>query len=262
MNEYEMLENIQAAIVKLLATNPEGKGLHLIGGFRLRIADDSPRVSMDVDYHTEEDFEGKQKDLISLFKRELLPLVKDLYGYEGTVLEAYGPDAETDLVKTVMLSFFVKDFDYSRIEIPVDITRIEVFDEPEPRTINSDVCMTRSDCDIIESKVIALVSSVFVRDRDMVDIFLYESFLAKDSSARIAKKLANLSIDQATLSKRIQKLISLRKVRIDGVQRVIDEQLEKVSADTIADGGGATAVYERVMTILRDKVKLIKDDSQ
>lgn len=256
----EMREKIQREVVKLLATRPEGKGLHLIGGCRFRMADDSPRVSMDIDYHTEESFEEKQKVLISLFEQELLPLVKGLYGYDGSVGEAYGPDAETDLVKTVSLAFFIKDFAFSRIELPVDITEIEVLDGPEARTINQVVCMTRSDCDIIESKVLALIGSAFVRDRDIVDIFLFESLLAKDSPARIAEKLKRMSLDAATVSRRMHELINQRDTHIKAIQRIIDEQLERVQAETIAAGGGAAIVFDRTLKVLTEKLKLLQDD--
>jgi hypothetical protein len=261
-NMSETREAIQREVVRLLAVSPAGKGLHLIGGCRFRMADNSPRASVDVDYHTEADFEDKQNELIHFFKQELLPIVKDVYGYEGSVSAASGPDADTDLVKTVNLAFFIKDFAYSRIELPVDITRIEVLDDPEARTINQVVCMTRSDCDIIESKVIALVGSTFIRDRDIVDIFLFESLLSEDSPARIAKKLKNMSLRASTVSERIHKMIQQRDVRIKAIQRIIDEQLERVQAETIAEGGGAAMVFDRVLKVMTDRLKLLKDGPQ
>ena len=167
--------------------------------------------------------------------------------------------ADTDLVKTINLAFFIKDFAYSRIELPVDITSIEVLDAPEARTINQVVCMTRSDYDIIESKVIALVDSTFIRDRDIVDIFLFESLLPKDSPDRIAKKLKNMSLRASTVSERIHKMIQLRDVRIKSIQRIIDEQLERVQAETIAEGGGAAMVFDRVLKVITERLKLLKD---
>ena len=119
--------------------------------------------------------------------------------------------------------------------------------------------MTRSDCDMIESKVIALVSSVFIRDRDIVDIFLFESFFTKDSPGRIARKLKNMSLGVSTVSKRIHELIQQRDVRIKAIQRIIDEQVERAQAETIAAGGGAAIVFDRTVKVVTERMKLLQD---
>ena len=54
-NSGDMREEIQRMIVKMIATNPEGRNLHLIGGYRFRLLDNSPRMSKDIDYHSLED---------------------------------------------------------------------------------------------------------------------------------------------------------------------------------------------------------------
>lgn len=257
MNSAELLEEIQRMIVKMLATSPEGRNLHLIGGYRLRLFDNSPRRSKDIDYHSSDDLEQKRDEVISLLERKLLPEVKERFGYDGTVAPARGPDADTALVKTADLAFYIKDFPYSRIEIPVDITAIETLDEPTPRTTGGVVCLTRSDQDIIESKVIAVLNSTHVRDRDIVDIFLFEDKFARNSDERIAKKLANFPLDKSTIAKRIQGLLDARDVRIRGIAQVIETQLDRQAADNINSGGGATAVFTHVITILTRKLKLM-----
>ncbi len=260
MNSKELREEIQKMIVKILATSPEGRNLHLIGGFRFRLFDKSPRVSMDIDYHSSENLEEKRNEVISLFRQKLLPQVKERFGYDGTVAPAHGPDAGTPLVKIIDLAFYIKDFAYSRIEIPVDIMTIEALDEPIPRTTDGVVCLTRSDHDIIESKVIAILNSTFIRDRDMVDIFLFEDKFAPNSAERIAQKLAKLSLNRSIITKRIQELLDLKDVRIRGIAQVIDDQLDSQAADNINRGGGANAVYSHVMKILTGNLRLVEDN--
>lgn len=255
-NSENVIEDIQRMIVKTLATNPEGRNLHLIGGYRFRLFDNSPRISKDIDYHSSEDLEEKRNKVISLFKQKLLPQVKEKFRYDGSVAPAQGPDSDTPLVKTINLAFYIKDFAYSRIEIPVDILTIETLDEPIPRTADGVVFLTRTDQDIIESKVIAVLNSTFVRGRDIVDIFLFEDKLAPDSAERIAKKLTHLGMDSFMITKQIQRLIDAGKVHTRGISEIIETQLDPQAADNINRGGGANAVFDHVMTILTDKLNL------
>ena len=255
-----ILEKIQKMIVKMLATSREGRNLHLIGGYRFRLLDNSPRLSMDVDYHSPEDLEEKRDGLISLFRQKLLQQVKEQLGYDGNVGPAKGPDAGTSLVKTVDIAFYIEDFANSRIEIPVDILKIEALDEPVPRTTDGVVYLTRSDVDIIESKVITVINGVYVRERDMVDIFLFEDKFAENSPERIARKLTKLGINSSMVTKRINKLLDAKDVRISGIAEIIEDQLDPEAADNINRGGGAKAVFTRVMEILTDNLKLIKGD--
>ncbi len=53
MNVVRMdtIEQIQRIIAGMVASNPSGRNLLLIGGFRYRFLDHSVRVSDDIDYH-------------------------------------------------------------------------------------------------------------------------------------------------------------------------------------------------------------------
>ena len=46
-------DRLQRVIARLVATNPAGVNLLLIGGFRYRLLDNSQRFSVDIDYHWE-----------------------------------------------------------------------------------------------------------------------------------------------------------------------------------------------------------------
>lgn len=52
----QVIETIQKMTARIVATSPVGYKLCLIGGFRYRLLDRSVRMSMDIDYHWEEDF--------------------------------------------------------------------------------------------------------------------------------------------------------------------------------------------------------------
>jgi len=255
-----LIEKIQKRIVKKIALNLAGTNLCLIGGYRLRLLDNSPRISMDLDYHSSEDLEKKRDEVITLLENKLLPEIHKDFGYEGTVAPARGPDKDSALLKTIDLAFFIKDFAYSRIEICIDIITMRVLDKPVSRTTDGVVYLTVSDQDIIEGKVIALLDSLYVRDRDIIDIFLFEDKFADDSANRIAAKLTTLSLDRSTIAKRIQTLYDARDVHINSIEAIIDNQLDSSAAENIKRGGGASAIFDHVMVILKQKLKLVLDN--
>ena len=127
-------EQIQGKVAHLVATLPVGVGLCLIGGFRYRLLDRGVRRSVDIDYHWEGDLEVKQRELIDLFDRRLLPDVRRQLGLEGSVAAARGAAAESTAVAIVDLAFWQLHSTIGRIEIPVEITRIECADPPAART--------------------------------------------------------------------------------------------------------------------------------
>ncbi|MEJ2744609.1 MAG: hypothetical protein P8123_02830 [bacterium] len=173
----EITYKIQRLIVRLLATNPAGNHLCMIGGFRYQFLDESARRSQDVDYHWEGDLDRKQKELISLFERKLIPEVMKSCGYDGTIFPASGPDGDSPFVKIVKTAFFQPNVADSRIEIPVEITRIVCLDEPIVRTVDGVVYLSVSDADMIESKVICLFNRLWIGWRVFIDIFLFQNQL-------------------------------------------------------------------------------------
>jgi hypothetical protein len=255
-DKANILEDIQQLIAATLATSPAGYNLCLIGGFRFRLLDNSARSSIDVDYHWEKNLEEKQKEVISLLRRNLLSEVKHKFGYDGTVTPATVSNADSPLTKQVDLSFYRKDVPYSRIEITVDITRIECLDSPIVRTKGGVVYLTASDEDIIESKVISLFNRIYIQERDMVDIFLFADKLSSDSAGRIAKKFARISLDQSGVSDRLKKIIANRDYHIRNIEEVIDNQVDPLVADRIREAGGAAMVFEHVLKALKHQMKL------
>jgi hypothetical protein len=252
-------ENIQRLAARTVATNPAGRGLFLIGGFRFQLLDDSPRLSVDLDYHWEKDLDEKQKEIVSLLRRKLLPEVKERLGYDGTVAPATGRNADSPMVRIVKLVFYRSDVPHSGIEINVDITRIECLDKPIVRTKGGVVYLTASDEDMIESKVISLFNRTYIQDRDLVDIFLFGDLLTSNSASRIAQKLARISLDRSDVSDRLKKIVGARDYHIRNIAEVIDTQLDSQVADRIREGGGAAMVFEHVLNVLHHRLKLRPD---
>ena len=106
-------------VARLLATNPAGHGLCLIGGFRYRLLDQSARQSRDLDYHWEGDLAAKQAELVSVFKRRLLPQVKSRLAYEGEVRTATGPEGDSPSVRIVELAFWPSNGPGGRVSLEV-----------------------------------------------------------------------------------------------------------------------------------------------
>ncbi len=127
-------EQIQTMTAKLLATQPAGYQLCLIGGFRYRLLDASCRASIDLDYHWEGDLDRKQAEITAMLRKRLLPEVQWRTGYDGTIRPASGPDAQSPAVRSVEMAFYRASEPGSRIEIPLEITRIARLDPPAGRT--------------------------------------------------------------------------------------------------------------------------------
>ena len=178
-------DRLQRVIARLVATNPAGVNLLLIGGFRYRLLDNSQRFSVDIDYHWEGNLDEKQRELLRLCRRVIVGEIRRELGYEGSVSLGTGPDADSPNARFVDLRFWKGDL---TIEIPLEVTRIVCLDPPTIRTAGGTVHPTPSDADLIESKIIAVLNRVFLQHRDLVDIFFYGDELRPDSAARIERK--------------------------------------------------------------------------
>lgn len=243
-------EKIQRRVAHLVATLPVGVGLCLIGGFRYRLLDHGIRRSVDIDYHWEGDLEAKQRELIDLFGRRLLPDVRRQLGLEGSVAAARGAAAESTAVAIVELAFWQLGSTLGRIEIPVEITRIECADPPVARTADGVVYRTASNADMLESKVIAVVGRPFVEHRDLVDLYLFASQAAPDAPARLRRKLDRLGINPATVRRRLDDFEQSAARHAVAIDAVINGQIDSASAATLAEAGGGKAVLERARDLL------------
>lgn len=246
----QVIETIQKMIARIVATSPVGYKLCLIGGFRYRLLDQSARMSTDIDYHWEDDLIGKQNELAAVFQRKLIPEIKRQLGYDGTVLEATGPEADSPAVRIINLAFWKPGVTYSRIEIPVEITRILCHDKMIVRTAAGVVYPTASDADMIESKIIGVFNRRIIQHRDLLDIFLFTSQLIPDSPARIIKKLAQLGIEKKDVQSRLNDLEKSFSYHIKAIDQVIDSQFEPESAANLKAAGGGEMILKEVARIL------------
>ena len=250
-SKYDTIEEIQRLVVRTLAVNPAGHNLFLIGGFRYRFLNGSVRRSVDIDYHWEGDLAEKQREVVSLFRRKLLPEVKRQLGYSGDIFPGREPGEESEEVRTVELAFYREGVAYSRIEIPVDITVTARLDLPEVRTEAGVVYPTLSDADLVENKVLAAVSRIYPQARDFIDIFLFQSSLRGDAPRRIAEKMKELSLAPATVERKLKMLEENSVVYVKGLERVIEEQIDPAPAQNLKAAGGAATVFGSVLIILR-----------
>jgi hypothetical protein len=237
-------------VARVVATHPAGRNLALIGGFRYRFLDNSVRTSDDIDYHWSGDLEQKQEELVKLFNRVLLPEVRRRVGYDGSAAPLHGPDADSPAVSTVNLAFWGAGVEQSRIEIPVEITRLICADPVTVRTAQGTIHATASDADMIEGKIVAIVNRVTLRHRDIVDLYLFRDSLLTDSRQRLQSKLETLGITAAVVARRLSDLQQHRAYHARATQAVIDTQLETVAADQLNDCGGGELVLSSAMEVL------------
>lgn len=245
-----LTEALQELVARLVATSPVGEGLRLVGGLRYRLLDGSCRSSVDIDYHWEGDLERKRDEILGVVRKKLLPEVKRRLGYDGRAEPLAGPDADSPTVKTIVLAFFQLERPGSRIELPVEITRIACLDPPVVRTVRGTVYLTASDADLVESKVIALLQRVFVQDRDILDLFLFRDALLPEAGARLERKLSMLSIERESVERRLLALREHLDVSARGVDAVIREQVDGPAAENLRLAGGGRMVAETVIRLV------------
>lgn len=249
-------EAIQRLAVQVLATNPAGEGLCLIGGFRYRLLDGSCRRSLDLDYHWPGDLAEKQAEIVLVLRKKLLPLVRERMGYDGSVNPATGPDADSPGVKTVEVAAWQKKGPLGRITIPVDITRIPCADKPVARTVDGVVYLSASDADMVESKVVALFLRPHLAERDVVDLFLFRDKLQSDSPARVRKKLSQLSMPEERVAEMLMKMAGDREYHVRNIEALVKEQVEPSAAANIRTAGGGAMVFDQVMDLLKGRLRV------
>jgi hypothetical protein len=239
------LERIQRLVARTIATHPAGHNLLLIGGFRYRLLDQSARLSLDIDYHWAGDLPAKQEELVALCRRRILPLVRRQLGYQGVARAATGPGTDSVAARLVDLAFGKPDVAMSRIEIPLEVTRVQHVDPVTVRTSGGVVYPTLTEADLIEAKAIAVVNRVHLAHRDLVDLFLFGDCFLSDSAVRLRAKLAALSIDPTQVTGRLEDLRQNLQYHARATQAVLDGQLNSVGAANVnAAGGGETVVRQ------------------
>ena len=261
MNSHALatIERIQLIAARILATHPAGCGLCLVGGFRYRLLNKSARASNDIDYHWEGDLQGKQMELVDVFRNKLLPEVQRQLGYDGDVRPAVGPEAESPVARTVELAFHRVAEPGSRIEIPVDILDVARLDAPMVRTVEGTVFLTVSDADMIESKILACLARSFFQVRDVLDVFLFQDALRPDSAARLSQKLSKLAMPPAEAVERLDRLVNRRTVHVRGIERLLDEQVNPAVAVNLRAAGGAAMIWDSGMRLLCDILAKAKE---
>lgn len=254
--QTRIVDAIQKATVKLVATNPAGHDLPLIGGFRYRFLDQSVRTSKDIDYHWAGDLGEKQRELLSLFRKRLLPALHLQFEYEGRVDMTTGPDADSPAVRTVVIALWKPDVESRRIEIPVEVTRVVCVDKTEIRTMDGIIYPTLSDADLIECKIVAVFNRRIMEHRDLVDVFLFGNKLLPESPARLKQKMRSLEIAGADITERLSDLEKYGAYHTKAIQTIIDSQLDLEAAKNINAAGGAAWVLKRAMETIRSGVGL------
>ena len=253
------VERIQTLAATILATHPAGHQLCLIGGFRYRLLNASARASTDIDYHWEGDLQRKQMEIVDVLRSKLLPEVKRQFGYDGDVRPGRGPEAESPAVRIVETAFYRVAEPGSRVEIPIEITRVARLDAPMVRTVAGTVFLTVSDADMIESKILAFLNGRFCRVRDVLDVFLFQDALRPDAPARLSQKLRNLALPPADAIAALDRFQTNRAVHVRELERLLGEQVAPAVAANLDVAGGARMIWDSAMRLLRDNLTNAKE---
>ena len=110
--------------------------------------------------------------------------------------------------------------------------------------------LTASNADIVESKLVSVVARPFVAARDLVDLFLFQSWLGAETPRRMAQKLESLSLDPGAVTRRLEKMEKHRVVHIRSIEDILETQVEEAVVASMREAGGAAMVFETVMGLL------------
>jgi hypothetical protein len=256
-----VVERIQRAAARIIATHPAGHQLCLIGGYRYRLLNASARASIDIDYHWEGDLQRKQIEIVELLRGKLPPEVTRELGYDGDIRPAAGPEAESPAARIVEMAFYRVQDAGSRIEIPVEITSVARHDAPIVKTIAGTVFLTISDGDMIESKILACLNRPFFQARDILDIFLFQDTLPPDAPGRLSKKLKQLGLRLDAAIEKLDTLEKSRTVHVRAIDRLLAEQVNPAVSANLLAAGGAVMVWDAVMRLLREILVKAKEFS-
>lgn len=254
----KLVEEIQRLAAGVIAINPAGHKLCLIGGSRYRFLSRSCRASLDIDYHWDGDLEVKQTEIMELLRAKLLPEVKRRFDLDGDVRKATGPNADSSCVKMVTMAFYRTGKAGERIELPVEITSIPCMDAPVVRTVAGIVYLTASDADMIESKVIALFNRPFLAERDIVDLFLFQDGFVHDSARRLKAKFTGLHMSPESVSGRCGRMLVNRSVHMRAVEEIIANQIDEAVAANLKISGGGGMIFDNVVAMLKDKLTIVE----
>lgn len=242
MNEQlSTLERIQRLIAQTIARECSEQ-LLLIGGFRYRLLDKSVRQSAGIDYHCPGHTETIKDSLVSLFQRRLFPEVKRELRMDCSCYD------KSEVVITLELSFYNQK---ERIEIPVDIVTIPCLDSPETRTVAGTIYLTASDADMVESKIISLMSRSYFQIRDVVDLYLFKNYLLPESMDRVKRKMSSCGLNREHADKLTKDLQNNRAYYIRNLEKVIDERIDKNMASLIRMNNGVNSILDYTLEVLR-----------
>jgi hypothetical protein len=246
--ERDQVETLQRLVAETIAKSHVGVGLCLIGGFRLRLLDNSARWSTDIDYHWDGDLAAKQAELVAALRKELVPRVRQITGWACTIEAQPESEADARLVRTVEVTMHAEA---GSIVIPVDVLNIPCADSPETRTLRGTVYLSVSDEDVIESKILSVMGPR-VAVRDLVDLALYESALRPDSRDRVLTKLEQLHPSPVSIEAGVARLRRDLERYVASATQIIKSQMDPASARQILDHDGVRDLVTRAIRIVED----------
>jgi hypothetical protein len=198
-------------------------------------------------------------EIIDLLRSKLLPQVERELGYDGDIQPGAEPEVESPAVRIVQMAFYRAQKPGSRIQIPLEITRVARHDKPIVKTIAGTVFLTVSDEDMIESKILACLNRPFFQVRDILDIFLFQDTLSHNTPVRLSKKLQELALPLEAAVEKLDRLEKSRTVHVRGIDRLLAEQVNPTVTANLLAAGGAAIVWDSVMHLLRDVLGKAKE---
>lgn len=255
----QQAEDVQASIVRLVASLPVGADLALIGGFRLRFLNGSCRLSRDIDYHASGDLRQKAIALAASLRESFLPGLRSRHGWQGEVSDQVAPGEYSPAMQEVRVRLWKQPS--QAIVLPIEITTVPVCDPLKIALAGGTVLSTVSDADLIEMKMVAIFSRQVIEPRDFLDVHLFGHMLGKqDAWQRIRRKFEFYNITPERVAQVAAKITTGYAYQVKSIDQEIAQTVTQAVREPLMRAGGGAAILDSCLNLLRDQIPWMRGE--
>lgn len=254
----EWVRKTQHLMVRSLARSSSvGAGLLLVGGSHYSVLKESSRISRELDYRTEGDLTAQRARVLCAIRERVIPDLKRRYGVDAIAGESDDKEP-SPFVRSLQVAFNAPGLPKPVVVGVdcVDINLIPLADEATYVVLDGTIIPTISDADMVESKILSIFNRVFLEYRDIVDVFLFQADLRKDSAERLLIKFSKLGLDGDAIARRMKSMYENFEVHASGVDGVLESDFEEKQLQYLRAQGGGTGILRKVLELLSGRLQL------
>ena len=99
---------------------------------------------------------------------------------------------------------------------------------------------------------------LFLEERDILDLFLFQDTFVADSAKRLRTKFDKMKITPESVADRCERLFRNRAVHVRALNEIISNQVDAAVAVNLKTAGGGALILDTVVALLADKLGISK----